>query len=101
MLTVLGTLAATPLTAQTIAGVGGQECSAFTFALGRDSNVAIDAYVAWSQGFISAFNWSNVRQLDLQIDAPAIIHWLAEYCGANPTAPVYRAVQRLIEVNAR
>lgn len=87
--------------AQTISGAGARDCRAFAFALDKESSAALDSYVAWSQGFISAFNWSNVRQHDVRIDASALLHWLGQYCRANPDQSVYVAVQELIKLNAR
>ncbi len=97
---VLAALSA-PLGAQTVSGVGARDCSAFLFALEKESDLALDSYVAWSQGYISAFNWSNVRSLDMRIDATALLHWLGQYCRANPQRSVYAAVQELIRINAR
>lgn len=85
----------------TASGVGARRCSAFGAALERDSAAALDAYVSWSQGFIAGFNWSNVRQRNVSIDAAAIINWLGQYCAARPTALVFDAVQELIRRNAR
>ena len=90
-----------PATAQTMSGVGGRDCEAFNFALEQDSEVAIDSYVAWTQGFISAFNWTNPRQRDVRVDSGAIVLWLGQFCAANPSAGIYRAVQELIANNAR
>jgi hypothetical protein len=87
--------------AQTISGIGARDCRALSFALDRESSEALDSYVAWSQGFISAFNWSNVRQRDVRIDASGLLHWLGQYCRANPDQSVYLAVQELIQLNAR
>lgn len=88
-------------TAQTVSGIGARECSAFTFALERDSDAALDSYVAWAQGFISAFNWANARRHDVRIDAAGIINALGTYCAANPGAGVYTALQELIRLNSR
>ena len=98
---MLATLHVAAPAAQTMSGVGAHRCKAFSYAASKDSKVAIDAYVAWSQGFISAFNWANVRQQDVQIDAPGIIDYLAQYCSGNPETRIYTAVQELIRLNAR
>ena len=94
-------LGATSSAAQTVSGVGARDCSAWNFALDKESDVAIDAYVAWSQGFVSAFNWANAAGHAVRIDGPGIINFLAEYCQANPHAPVHEAVRELVRVNAR
>jgi len=87
--------------AQTAAGTGARSCSAFDAALAQDENTAIDSYVAWSQGFISGFNWSNVRELNVRIDAAGIITWLSAFCTANPESRIYNALQELIQIEAR
>jgi hypothetical protein len=90
-----------PTSAQTAAGTGTRPCSAFTAALAVDENAAIDSYVAWSQGFISGFNWSNVRERNVRIDATGIISWLGAFCTANPEHRIYNALQELIQLEAR
>ena len=89
------------LSAQTVSGVGARDCRAFGVALEKDSEQALDSYVAWSQGYISAFNWTNPRQSDIRVDAAAVINWLGTWCAANPERGVYDAVQELIRLNAR
>ncbi|MBT8446059.1 MAG: hypothetical protein KJO38_02855, partial [Gammaproteobacteria bacterium] len=42
--------------AQTMSGIGARSCSAYTQAAQLKSEAALDAYLAWGQGFISAFN---------------------------------------------
>jgi len=87
--------------AQTAAGTGARPCSAFNAALALDENAAIDAYVAWSQGFISGFNWSNAHERNVRIDASGIITWLGAFCTANPQHRIYNALQELIQLEAR
>lgn len=87
--------------AQSAVGVGGRNCPAFTFALESDSEAALDAYVSWSQGFISGFNWANPQHRNVHVDPPAIINWLGQYCAANPGSAVFSAVQELVHLNAR
>ena len=82
-------------------GIGARDCMAFNAALEKESELAIDAYVAWSQGFISAFNWANVKQLSVRIDAAGVLNWLGQYCAANPRVRVFQAVQEIIRLNAR
>lgn len=90
-----------PACAQTAAGSGARACSAFSTALAQDENAAIDSYVAWSQGFISGFNWSNARERNVHIDAAGIITWLGAFCTANPQHRIYNALQALIQLEAR
>lgn len=87
--------------AQTVSGVGARDCHAFSAALELDSELALDSYVAWSQGYISAFNWTNPRASNIRIDAAALLNWLGPWCAANPQHGVYAAVQELIRLNAR
>jgi len=82
--------------AQSISGVGARPCRAFNLALAQDSDAALDAYVSWAQGFISAFNWSNVRAIDVSVDAGGIIQWLADYCGRAPEVRVHTALEHLV-----
>ena len=99
--TLLTVGAGQPASAQTAAGTGTRPCSAFNAALAQDENAAIDAYVAWSQGFISGFNWANVRERNVHIDAAGIITWLGAFCMANQERGIYKAVQELIQLEAR
>ncbi|MGE0482531.1 MAG: hypothetical protein AB7Q81_00180 [Gammaproteobacteria bacterium] len=85
----------------TASGIGARPCRAFSDALERDSAIALDAYVSWSQGFIAGFNWSNARQVKVEVDAAGIINWLGQYCATNPQARVFTGVQELIRLNAR
>jgi hypothetical protein len=87
--------------AQSISGVGARPCRAFNLALAKDSDAALDAFVSWAQGFISAFNWSNVREIDVGVDASGIIQWLADYCAKAPEVRVHTALEHLIARNAR
>ncbi|MGR8918291.1 MAG: hypothetical protein ACU85V_01640 [Gammaproteobacteria bacterium] len=101
-LVVAMTIALPPtVSAQTVSGSGARDCSAFNFAAERDATEALDSYVAWSQGYLSAFNWANARGRDVRVDAAALLAWLGRYCAANPRRPVYEAVQSLISENAR
>ena len=97
----IGLFNATGVGAQSAVGVGGRDCPAFTFALESDSEAALDAYVSWSQGFISGFNWSNAHGRNVHVDPAAIINWLGQFCAANPDSAVFAAVQELVHLNAR
>lgn len=87
--------------AQTISGVGARDCAAFTFAVGRESEEALDAYVSWTQGYISAFNLNDPHGRNLAIHPTGIIHWLAGYCRTRPDAPFHAAVSEFVKVHAR
>jgi|GEM_PF-1672049 hypothetical protein len=100
-LCVIALFASEFCSAQTVSGSGARTCHAVHDALNNESEAALDSFVAWSQGFVSGFNWSNVRQQDVRIDSSALLHWLGQYCAANPRDSVYAAVQELIRLNAR
>ncbi len=101
VMALVAMLSAPAVRAQTVSGIGARECRALSFALEKESDAAVDAYVAWAQGFISGFNWSNVRRQDVRIDAVAILDVMARYCAANPGHHVHAAVRELIRLNAR
>ena len=86
--------------AQTISGIGARDCRAFSAALEIESDQALDSYVAWTQGYISARNASK-RGADVRLDPSSIIVWLGQFCAANPTARVFDGVTTLLEQSAR
>lgn len=98
---VLAACATRPALAQTAAGIGTRPCSAFRVAVEEQTNAALDAYVSWTQGFISGFNWADVRQRDLRVEPVDIINWLGSFCAANPDRRIYDAIQQLIQLEAR
>ncbi len=87
--------------AQTISGSGTRDCSALNFAIDQDSDVALDSYLSWVQGYISGFNATNHRNIDIAIDHAGLFHWLANYCRANPRTPLHQAVREMIGIHAR
>ena len=82
-------------TAQTISGVGARDCPAYLFALDKESDEAIDSYVAWAQGFVSATNVARAPRRDLRLDADSIVVWIGQFCAANPKAAVFDALRAL------
>lgn len=82
-------------------GIGARDCSAFDTALAQESEAALDAYVAWAQGFVSGFNWANVRQLNVTLDAPSMLNAMADFCHRHPESKMFSAMQDLIGRNAR
>ena len=87
--------------AQTVSGIGARPCETFIIAGEQASNDALDAIINWSQGFVSGFNWSNVRQADVRLDHAAIALALGDYCAHHPREPIYRGLQAIIARNAR
>jgi hypothetical protein len=85
---------------QTISGTGTRDCSAFNAAIEQDSNVAIDSFLSWAQGFISGFNAGNRRGADIAIDHAGLFHWLASYCRTNPETPFYQAIQQMVGMHS-
>ena len=102
LLTAWLLLALSPLAAaQTISGIGARSCSAYSQAAELKSEAALDAYLAWGQGFISAFNWSNARKANVSIAHAGLTYWLLEWCARNPDRQFYEALQESIRVHAR
>ena len=87
--------------ATTMSGAGAKTCSAFMEGVKLKSDVAINGYISWAQGFISGFNWSNVNGRNVAVDSGSLTYWLVDYCGANPSTPIYDAMQRFIGQNAQ
>jgi len=87
--------------AATISGAGGKTCGAFMEGVKLKSDVAINGFISWAQGFISGFNWSNVKGRNVLVDPGALSYWLIDYCGANPSTPFYDAMQRFIGENTQ
>ena len=85
---------------QTISGTGTRDCNAFNAAIEQNSNVAMDSFLSWAQGFISGFNADNRRGTDIAIDHAGLFHWLASYCRANPETPFYQAIQQMVGVHS-
>ena len=83
---------------QTISGIGTRDCKAFLFALEKQSEEAIDAYLSWSQGFISGANVVSEGALDVQIDHGGLLHALANSCRARPKQRIYEAIQELTDL---
>lgn len=93
-------LGAATACAQTISGNGAKQCGDFMQAVRLKSDVAINGYVSWAQGFISGFNWSNVNGKDVVIDHAGLQYWLVSQCSARPELRFHQAVQQLISEQA-
>ena len=87
--------------AQTMSGSGAKQCGDFMQAVRLKSDVAINGYISWAQGFISGFNWANVSGKDAVIDSAGLQYWLVNFCGTQPEVSFYQAVQQLIAEQAR
>lgn len=85
--------------AQTVSGIGARECSAFSRALEIESEAAVDAYLAWAQGYLSGVNASAAGKLDVRIDHAGLLHWLATLCGGHPDAYFYEAAAAVVDAH--
>lgn len=83
--------------AATIQGIGGRDCTAFMRSTEIGSEQAIDAYVAWSQGYLSAWNDLNSLGSDVVVDHAGLVYWLTTYCGGKPETPFYEAIKAFIQ----
>lgn len=83
--------------AQTVSGIGTRRCEAFNRALEMNSEAAIDAYLAWAQGYLSGVNTNARLARDIQIDHGGLLHWLANHCKGAPRDLYVEAVQGIVE----
>ena len=88
-------IAPTPANAATISGAGGKHCGDFLQAIELKSEVAINGYVSWAQGFLSGYNWLNAKGRDIAIDPAGLNYALINYCSAHKDTQFYEAVQQL------
>ena len=94
VLTCAATLAAE---AQTISGSGARQCGDFMQAVKLNSDVAINGFVSWAQGYLSGFNATNPNGRDAAIDPNGLRFWLSSHCSTHPTDSYYAAVQKLVD----
>ena len=85
--------------AQTVSGIGARECGAFNRALEIESEAAVDAYLAWAQGYVSGVNASARGEIDVRIDHAGLLHWLATWCGGHSDARFYEAVTAVVDAH--
>lgn len=90
-----------PAAAATASGIGAHTCGDYLHAVDRGQKIAIDSYVSWTQGFISAYNWLNTEHHDVAVDAGALTYWLIDYCSGTRGSSFFSAVQELIRRNTR
>ena len=83
--------------AQTISGVGTKECGVYIQAVKLKSDVAINGFVSWAQGYLSGFNATNADGRDVVIDPAGLNYWLTNYCSAHQNEAFYLAMQQLIK----
>ncbi|MCI0401272.1 MAG: hypothetical protein L0Z68_08240 [Gammaproteobacteria bacterium] len=69
--------------------------------LESQNEAAIDGCVSWAQGYISGFNYTDNEKKGIIIEYGALIIWLIDYSGANPTKYYYEALQEVIDQHAR
>ena len=100
-LLALGIVSVPAALSQTVSGAGTKNCRAFLQAAEMESKEAIDSYVSWSQGFVSGYNWANPARQEVRLDHAGLMHWLLQYCEANPNEKFYQAVQSAIALHAR
>ncbi len=81
--------------AATISGAGGKRCGDYLQAINLKSEVAINGYISWAQGFLSGYNWLNRRGRDIAIDPGGLNYSLVNYCGTHKDTLFYKAVQQL------
>lgn len=91
-LMVLPSLAST----QTVSGIGTRRCEAFNRALEKNSEAAIDAYLAWAQGYLSGVNTHAELARDIQIDHGGLLHWLSNYCQSSPNVLYVEALAQIV-----
>jgi len=92
---LLFAVAPIPARAATISGAGGRHCGDFLEAIKLKSEVDINGYVSWAQGFLSGYNWLNSQGRDIAIDPGGLNYTLINYCEAHKDAPFYQAVKQL------
>lgn len=81
--------------AQTISGIGAKECGVYMQAVKLKSDVAINGFVSWAQGYLSGFNATNPDGRDAAIDPAGLSYWLTNYCSVHQNEAFYLAVQQL------
>ncbi len=86
---------AAPAPAQTISGGGAKQCGDFIQAVTLKSDVAINGFISWAQGYLSAYNATNPEGRDVAVDPSGLQYWLTDHCSKNREESFFRAVQQL------
>jgi hypothetical protein len=81
--------------AQTISGTGAKPCGVFMQAVKLQSDVAVNGFISWAQGYISGVNATNADGRDVAIDPAGLNYWLTNYCSAHQNETFFQAVQQL------
>ncbi len=76
--------------AGSVSGSGARSCGDFIGYINTEDQAGVDSFISWAQGFISAINWVEGR--DLQIDAGGLTYALVNECGNTPGKRFYEAV---------
>lgn len=91
-----GLLVSPALAADGVVGIGSRDCGAFMRAVAINSREAVDAYVAWGQGFLSGQNLADPSAPAVTIDGQALVYSLIDYCQGHPDHTVYEALAALV-----
>jgi len=87
--------------AQTVSGFGTRKCSDYLAAIDKGQKPAIDGYISWAQGFISAHNWLADGARDITADPAGLTYWLVEACGRNRSARFHEVTRAFLRAHQR
>lgn len=73
-----------PATAAMVSGIGSRDCQAFMRSVEINSRAAIDAYIAWSQGYLSGYDRARPGTLGAAVDGESLSYWLIDACQGAP-----------------
>jgi len=78
----------------TVVGAGVQSCGKWT--TDKPNSYARNVDIEWVVGFISGFNFVHGGDVSENVDAPAIVVWMDNYCSAHPLDPINLGASSLI-----
>lgn len=87
--------------AAVVSGIGSRDCEAYMRAVEINSREAIDAYIAWGQGYLSGYDDARPGSLQVAVDGDGLNYWLIDYCSAHREHSVYEALKAFIARQAR
>jgi hypothetical protein len=87
--------------AAVVSGIGSRDCQSYMRALEINSREALDAYIAWGQGYLSGYDDARPGSLHVAVDGESLSYWLIDYCSAQPERSVYQALQAFIARQTR
>lgn len=90
---VTATAGRVALAGTVVSGIGSRDCAAYMRAVEINSREAIDAYVAWGQGYLSGYDDAQPGALQVAVDGEALGYWLIDYCQGRPERSVFQALQ--------